>query len=655
MTSWNLPALTFATLAAAPLVAVPIHAAAIPELTSPDGRIAVSLQAEGGLSYQVRLGQAPLIATSQLGLVLADGTRLGKTPKVLSVDVTDHDATWDDAFGKSSKVRNHYRELHLRLREPRPAPAAGADFDLIIRAYDDGIALRYILRGPSEGGNLTVTEDLTEFLFDADHKAWIGAKADAECLYPEIRLSQMPADRRILPLVVETPKAVVAVAEADARDWAGSMLVSTGKTGAFGARAALASHVELQPPRESPWHAILIAPDPGALTVSTLLRNLASPSMLTDTSWIEPGISAWDVWWSGRNPYWSEHNGLHARGNTQSHKDYINFAAEMGWPYMLVDWFWYDQESKDPETAIKPQPHIDMPALMDYAKSKGVKLILWVNSKNVPSIGAEKLLETYARWGASGVKIDFFPDNGSQATQRWMEDLTREAAKHRLVVDFHGVYTPTGLSRTWPNLLTQEGVLGVEYVKLGCDFTPKHMIQLPFTRGLLGPADVTPGGFLNVRGDEFAPNSIPSTVTGTRARQLALAMLIDSPFLTLADAPDHYRGQPGLGFYRGLPTTWDETRVFDAVLMKRLVQARRKGDGWWLAGMNDSEPVDLELKLDFLGEGNFELTTYTDLPESNERPAALAEKTSLVKRSDVIHVRIERDGGFAARLKPAAR
>lgn len=623
----------------------------VPQLASPDGGIVVAVKTANGLSYAVSFENAPLIAPSRLGLVLADGTRLGEKAEVIETSVSDHDATWDDAFGKFAKPRDHYRELRLQLREPRPAPAAAIDFELRLRAYDEGVALRYVLNEPNKEESITVAEDLTEFLFVADHRAWVGAKADAECLYPELCLSQMPGDRRVLPLVVDATKAVVAVAEADVRDWAGSMVVSTGKPGTFGARAALVSPVSIHSTRVSPWHALLIARDAGDLTTSTLLRNLAAPSELADTSWIKPGIAAWDVWWTGRNPYWPEHQGLNARGNTRSHMDFIDFAAGMGWPYMLVDWFWYDQEGKDPETAIKPLPHIDMPALMAHAKSKGVKLFLWVNSKNIPSIGADRLFATYAQWGACGVKIDFFQNNGSQETQRWMEEFTKEAAKHRLMVDFHGVYTPTGLSRTWPNLLTQEGAFGTEYVKMGRDFTPRHMITLPFTRGLLGPADVTPGAFLNVREEEFVPGSIPATVPGTRARQLAFAMLIDSPFLCMADAPGNYRDQPGIGFFRGLPTTWDETRVISAGLMEHLVQARRKGNAWWIAGMNHQEAMALDLRLDFIGGGSYLLTTYADVPESADRPAVLMEKTTTVSRGDPLKIKMQKNGGFAATLR----
>ena len=633
-----------------------LHTAAkavdIPVLTSPDGSISVSVGTSGGLNYAVQIDGTALVVPSKLGLVLSDGTRLGQQPEVLEADLRLNDTTWNDSFGKFSTVLDHFRELRVRLREPRPLPAAPKEFEILVRAYDDGVALRYVLPGPTVPASFSVTENLTEFLFTGDHRVWIGGGSDAECLYPEIHLSQMPAGHRILPLVVEAPNALVAVAEADARDWSSSMLVSIGQPGVFGAKASLVSQVNSQSPRASAWHALLIARNAGALTTSTFLLNLATPSQIADTSWIKPGISAWDVWWTGNNTYWPQHNGLYARGNTQSHKDYIDFAAEMGWPYMLIDWFWYDQDSSDPQTAIKALSHIDMPALMAHAASKGVKLILWVNSKNISSISADTLFATYKQWGAAGVKIDFFQNNGSQGTGKWMEELAAAAANHQLVVDFHGVHTPTGLSRTWPNVLTQEGVLGAEYVKLGQSFTPEQMVRLPFTRGLLGPADVTPGGFLNVRADQFVPNSVPSTVTGTRARHLAFAMQIHSPYLCLADAPENYRDEPGLNFFRKLPTTWDSTRVLSSGLMTHLVQARRKGDSWWIAGMNLQQPLELDLNLDFLGDGNHTLTTYSDTPQSNQEPTSLTEQTRVVTRGETIHIRMENTGGFAATLRP---
>ncbi|MFN2168875.1 MAG: glycoside hydrolase family 97 catalytic domain-containing protein, partial [Anaerolineae bacterium] len=458
------------------------------EVASPDGSIHVTVTADPTLSYSVALDGAPLVAPSRLGLVFAGGLELGKTVQVLGVDTRERSATWEDAFGKFRWMKDHCEELRVRLREASDPASEPVAFELLVRAYDDGVALRYVLPGQNALDSFTLTEDRTQFLFVEDGRAWVGSNTGFETPYPDTRLSELSEERKCLPLVAETAGAYVAVAEADVRDWSGMLLMGAAAPGAVGVECALISPVESKTPRVSPWHALIAVRTAGDLTVSTLLRNLATPSQIADTSWIQPGISAWDAWWTGVNPYWDRYQGLNSRGNTQSHKDYIDLAAEMGWPYMLIDWFWYDQDSKDPETAIKPLSHIDMPELMAYARERGVKPLLWVNSRNIASIGVDRLFSTYARWGAAGVKVDFFFANGSQQTQRWQEELIAHAARHKLLIDFHGSYTPTGLARTWPNYITQEGVLGEEYVKLGRQFTPAHMIKLPFTRGLLGPS-----------------------------------------------------------------------------------------------------------------------------------------------------------------------
>lgn len=614
--------------------------------TSPDGSLAISVNVSKPLTYQITVGGKPALATSRLGLEFKNGLKLGENSKLLSATRRSHDQTWHNSFGKSSKVRDHFNETRLQLGE------GDVRYDLVVRAYDDGVAFRHELPEQEPLDQFTLTANLTEFLFPGDFRCWAGTKLNFEGPFPETRLSLLKSDRITLPLVVETPAALIAVAEAEVREWSGSLLRALRSGDNHGVRASLIGPVASSAPRVSPWQTLTIARTAGELTTSTMLLNLASPSKIDDMSWIKPGIMAWDVWWTGVNPYWSKYTGLDARGNTRSHKDFIDLAAEMGWPYMLVDWFWYDQNSKDPETAIKPLEHIDMPALMKHAEAKGVKLILWVNSKNIPSIGAEKLFATYAKWGAVGVKIDFFKNNGTAETLRWQEELLACAAKHKLTVNFHGTYTPTGLSRTWPNLLTQEGVMGQEYCKLGEDFTPQYMITLPFTRGLLGPSDITPGAFLNRTREEFRPNAVPCVVPGTRARQLALSLLVDSPLLCMADSPGNYRGQPGLGFYRGLPTVWDETKVLSAEMASHLVQARKKGDGWWLAAMNGDEPLDLEIPLSFLGAGSYEMHVFSDTAESATRPTALAESRSTVTATDKVKINMAPTGGYTAVIRP---
>lgn len=624
------------------------------QVASPDGTIVVSVKAGAPLSYAVTVDGKPLLDDSRLGLVLEDGLQIGKKSEVVGVGKQSVDRTWHNDFGKCSEVRDRFNEMHIKLKEEDGAALA---FDLIVRAYDDGVAIRYGLPEQDRLGNFSIICDETSFTFPADAPALGGAYSNcAENHYPETRLAALPESRMCLPVVAQCPAATVALAEAGVRDWACSFLkrMPGPSSGPVTLKAELASHVASRTPRVSPWHLVMIGRKPGNLIESNIMLNLAEPSQVADTSWIKPGIMAWDDWWTGTNPFWKEQHGLYCRGNTASHMMFQDFASEMGWPYQLVDWFWYDQDSKDPETAIKPQPHIDMPALFKHAKEKNVRLILWVNSKNIPSIGAEKLFSTYESWGAAGVKIDFFNDNGSQKTMRWQEELLECAAKHHLLVDFHGTGVPTGLARTWPNFITQEGVMGNEFNKCGkkreCD--PVHVITLPFTRCLLGPADFTPGGFVNVRPEDFRMNHVPCQVMGTRARQLALATIIDSPALCLSDSPANYRGQPGVEFLRGLPTVWDETRVLEAELAKSLVIARRAGCRWYLAAMNGEEAAGFPVSLGFLGKGKWAMCSFADQLDSQDYRAVVESKQT-VDSSANVKLNLCPAGGFAAVLERA--
>ena len=310
-------------------------------VASPDGSIQVQVRTDTSLSYSVAFDGEPLIVPFRLGLGFGDGLQLGQNVQVVDAGTSKHNETWKDHSGKFSTVKDSYRELRLRLRETRPSPAPPVDFELLLRAYNDGVALRYVLPKQNALGKFRLTEDATQFLFARDCRAWVGADTGYENQFPETRLSQLANRAKSLPLVAETTNAYVAVAEADVREWAGSSLVGAQAPEMFGVRALLISPVESETPRVSPWHALLIARKAGDLTVSTLLKNLATPSQIADTSWIQPGVSAWDAWWTGVNPYWDQYRGVQARGNTRSHKDWIDLAAEMGWTYMLIDWYWY--------------------------------------------------------------------------------------------------------------------------------------------------------------------------------------------------------------------------------------------------------------------------------------------------------------------------
>lgn len=601
---------------------------------SPDGTLVVDIH-PGSLAYEVLVDGQQTLSRSQLGLVFADGTLIGDHSEITKVSTKKHRGSWTDHFGKRLVVSDRWNETTLDLKDTT------CSYRLVMRAYDDGVAFRYEF--PS--GQTHIKQDRSEFQFSADYRVLGGEFNGAtEVNYPETHLSKLPAHPASLPIVVQTSNAYVAISEADVLNWAGMFLA---KSNGFGVRASLASDVNAVVPCTSPWRVLMIGRKAGDLVESNLIKNLATPSKLRDTSWVKPGAMAWDAWWTGENPYLPQHKGLDARGDTRSDKEYIDLASKMGWPYQLVDWFWYDMGSQDADTAMKPVPTIDIAELVSYAKEKHVKLFLWNHSKDVRRADVDRLFATYEMWGIAGVKIDFIEDE-SQKTMQWYEDTLVAAARHKLMVIFHGCAKPSGLARTYPNYITQEGVLGNEYNKLpGERFNPKHMITLPFTRGLLGPADVTPAGFVNRSKQDFHTNSIPTQTIGTRTRQLALTILIDSPVMCMCDSPKNYEGQPGLEFLRGLPTVWDETRVLQADLAESIVLARRKGNDWWLAAMNGEPSLNLSIPLSFLGKGRFRMESFAD----GLTPTDVSSRTETVSASGTLAIKMNEAGGFVARLQ----
>jgi alpha-glucosidase len=411
-------------------------------------------------------------------------------------------------------------------------------------------------------------------------------------------------------------------------------------------------------PRVSPWRVLIFGKTSADLPGSDLVATLATPSRLEDTSWIKPGACAWDSWWTGINPYDPDpkHRDVDARGTTPSHKEFIDLAAKMGWPYQLMDWYWYQgmtSYNKSLHSTPNPTrgdfkqsvPNINVPELIQYAKSKNVRLLIWAHSIDVETFGVENALSYLADQGFAGVKIDFL-NSQSQETVQWCEKVLATAAKHHLLIDFHGTYKPTGLARTYPNFITQEGVLGNEYNKLpGNRCSPQHTITLAFTRALLGPMDFTPGGFLNRAPKDFK-TTVPAEVMGTRARQLAMTVIYPSPLLVLCDSPQHYRGQPGIEFLRGIPTVWDETVVISGEVGKSIVMARRSGDKWYLAAMNGDDAAQLPVSLSFLGKGKWTFQRYADKPDGSDYQAVVESKDDVTTKSTVT-LSLAPAGGFA--------
>lgn len=639
---------------------LPPARAAEESVKSPDGRVVVVVNDTDGLRYHVTLDGAPLLADSALGLDFEGGFSLGRRAAIVHATRSAHDSTWENHFGQRRTVRDHYQELKLELQEHADSPGR---LNVIVRAYDHGVALRYEI--PVQPGleNYVVTNERTEFIFPDDLTCWAGDYSDcAENQYPEKPLSQLTANvarPHVLPLLVKSPQGYAAIAESDLLDWGGMFVTAAGPradgTRRPGAKVTLAARkdghalVVGHDRRLSPWRVIMLARQARDLIGNDLIATLATPSQIADPSWIKPGITAWDSWWTGTNPTQPNFKGLNSRGDTRSHQEYIQFAADMGFPYQLIDWFWYEPMNNPKADLTKPAAHVDIPGLIAFARERNVRLLLWLDSHDVERQGFDRVFSQIAQWGFAGVKIDFMNHDG-QETVKWYNDALAAAARYRLMVDLHGAYKPTGLARTWPNFITQEGVLGNEYNKIrpgAC--TTLHTVTLPFTRGLLGPMDFTPGGFLNRTAADFKVTA-PAEVIGTRARQLAETVVYFSPLLVLCDSPDNYRGQPGVEFFRGLPTVWDDTIVLSAEVAQHVVIARRSGSRWYLAAMNGDAPLTLKVPLKFLGAGKWQLHAFADTPESAVQPERIADTTRPVSATDTIELTLAPAGGYAAVL-----
>ena len=465
---------------------------------------------------------------SNLGLAFEGAPALGPAMRIASSHNSAGDETWNSVAGKANPIRDHYNAVSVQTVE---TTAAGRRVTIEARAYDDGVAFRYIIPAQPALQELRITNEATQFRFSKDATTWSLILRDFQTSneddYHELTITALHPEYLIgLPQLLEVPGvAWVGLTEAYIDDWAG-LFVHTGPAenafnGQYVLNARLAPRVEdrnaphtpwpmdakaeatmvsviRQTPAQSPWRVLMIADDPGRLVESNMVVNLNPPSAIADTSWIVPGKTAWD-WWSGQVV---KNVPFQGGMNTETMKYYIDFSARNGFPYMLVDAGWapsagaaYGAGRRESDlTKFKPQ--IDIPELVQYAKSKGVKIWLWAYWTDVDAQAADAFAQ-FEKWGVAGVKIDFM-DRADQWMVNWYRDIAQKAAAHHLMVDYHGAYKPDGMRRTYPNVLTREGVMGAEYNKWSARETPVHNTTLPFTRMLAGPMDYTPGGFNNV-------------------------------------------------------------------------------------------------------------------------------------------------------------
>ncbi|XHS77411.1 glycoside hydrolase family 97 protein [Burkholderiaceae bacterium UC74_6] len=624
------------------LFAAQVHAADT-VVSSPNGRVVLRVAEDGG-SFSISRGGEAVIATSPLGLELDGQLAFGALTMESREDVAE-DRVIPLVATKAATARDHYRGATLTFRE------TGGNRRLLIdvRAYDDGVAFRYRLASTAP---VSLRGERTAFIPAGDPSCLVSEAAGAhEVNFQRLRPSQLRTDAGYdVPFVCATPSGHTHYAITQAH--------LAGYTGASLWREGAALHVRLSavPGRPGPaftsagglttaWRAVMMADRSGQLIESQLVGNLnPAPDVAQygDFSWVKPGKAAWD-WWSG--PL------VGMRPDMAAYKRFIDFAAESGFPYYLIDanWAWGPSGCCDasPETDItRPAKDIDMPALVRYAAAKGVGLLLWAHWKHVDA-RMDEVLDTYVRWGIKGVKIDFM-DRDDQQVVDFYQRVAAATAKRRLLLDLHGAYVPAGLQRSFPNFITQEGVLGAEWSKMDRRVTPSHNLMLPYTRMLAGPMDYTPGGFRNGTPATFEVRAEMPLVQNTRGQTLAMYVVYDSPLQMVSDDPAAYRGEPGFDFIRRVPTAWDETRFITGEPGQDIVLARRLGKAWYLGAMTGDAARTEKVSLHFLTEGRWRATIWQDGEVTRE--VRRTERT--VTRNDTLALQLAAAGGAAVILEP---
>ena len=625
--------------------------------------VSFSLGADGAPLYSVSFRGKPVVADSRLGLTLRQTGPLASGLRVVDVKRASRDETYTLVAGKTREARDRCEEMTVALERPGDKPVR---LDVVFRAFDDGAAFRYVL--PKQPGldRVEILSEDTRFRFLADHRAWVlelpvlhdqqRARVRARCRSsgssPSPSSARPSRSRQATGSWSRWPRPTC-----DAGRACTSRGSKAGTTRASRPWSRSSAPLPSRPdvvvrgalPLVSPWRVLMLGAKPGELVESTILTSLADPSEIGDTSWIKPGKVAWD-WWNG--PPWSKDVPWKAGMNDETFRHFIDFAAEFGLEYVLVDAGWYGDHRDGEQDITRPIPEMDIPALVAYGREKNVGILLWLNWECVRD-QMDVAFPLYEKWGVKGVKVDYMNRKDQEIVAFYQRTL-RTAAKHRLAVDFHGAYAGSGEERTFPNLLTREGVLGLEYVKWSDRVTARHDVTLPFTRMLVGPMDYTPGGFRSVNPAEFAPRHELPVVMTTRAHQLAMYVVYDSPLQMLSDTPAAYRGEPGAEFLKAVPATWDETRVLDGRIGEYVVIARRRGAEWFVGAMTDAARK-VAIPLGFLGARSFDATIWADTRDTATNPNRLSVLPARLegRSSRPLELSLAAGGGAVLHLRPA--
>lgn len=622
-------------------------------LSSPDGNIRVAVNLSDGISYDVSYQEEPLLNQCNLQMEIGKES-LGSNPRLLKASRKSVKETLHPVVPlKFSTVSNHYNQLLLKLK---------GGYSVEFRAFDDGFAYRFITdrKGTMEVGNETFQINFPEsYLLHAQQTG--GFKTAYEEGYRHLQSKDWKAASPmcVLPLLIDTQKGYkILISESALNDYPAMFLKSTGNNGMtsvfpktpleFGEDGDRSLKIlkeadyiaQTQGKRSFPWRYFVISKNDGQLIENTMTYKLAEKSVLEDTSWIKPGLASWE-WWNGATPY-GEGVDFVAGCNLDTYKYFIDFAATYGIPYIIMDEGWA-KSTRDP---YSPNPTVDLHELLRYGKEKNVGIVLWLTWLTVEN--NFQLFETFEKWGVKGVKIDFM-DRSDQWMVNFYERVAKEAAKHHLFVDFHGSFKPAGLEYKYPNVLSYEGVRGMEQMG-GC--RPDNSVYLPFMRNAVGPMDYTPGAMISMQPEIYHSDRPNSASIGTRAYQMALFVIFESGLQMMADNPTlYYRNDECTKFLTQVPQTWDETVALEAKAGEYVIVAKRKGDKWYIGGMTNNQQKErvFELNLSFLKEGQtYRMTSFEDGINANRQAMDYRKKERTLRKGEKITVKLARNGGFAA-------
>ncbi len=625
------------------------------DLRSPDNRIEIRIRTAPNVRYDVLLKGRALLQDSTLSLDI-DHKTLGVAPKVRAAKKRSYDQTVEPPVRqKFARIRENYNELRLEM---------DGGYAVVFRAYNEGAAYRFETSLPQQ--QVKVYGEEVKFNFAGDTLVYYPQEdsmfSHNERKYVPQRLSEIePAFIATMPAVLDAGEgAKVAIAESDVEDYPGMWLRGTGGPALAGTFPPYPLKEKLERDRDFrvvesadyiavtsgtrtfPWRLMGIVERDGDLLTNQLVWLLAKPSQLQDTSWIKPGKVAWD-WWNYNNVYDVD---FKAGVNTQTYKYYIDFAAKYGIQYIILDEGWYKLGN-----VLDVVPEMNMEELTAYAKEKNVGIILWVVWKSLDD-QLIPALDQYAKWDVKGIKVDFM-QRDDQLLINFYHKVSREAAKRKMLVDFHGGQKQITMTRTWPNMISGEGVRGMEWSKWSADSEPKHNVTLPFTRMFLGPMDYTPGAMRNATKTTFSPIFQQPMALGTRCHQLAMYVVFESPLQMLSDSPSNYLHEPEtMEFLAPVPSVWDDTKVLDGRIAEYVLVARKNGNDWYVGAMTDWTARELEVDFSFLPEGNFSMDAYQDGVNADRMASDYKRIKIQVNKSTKLKIKLAPGGGWAAHIHP---